>query len=146
MSMINERLAELLSEYADLFAMNGGDGIRVRSYKTAAEAIRGFSVPLSELADVREVPGVGEAIAKKSARPAERRTWLAAVVTDVGGGSVKVRTLDGRTGALAGEDVAWARAGKGIGSGDLIWVDPAQGDGFRLKQIPIVNGALVAPR
>src|SRR6185312_1146482 len=43
------------------------------------------------------------------------------------------------------EDVAWARAGKGIGSGDLVWVDPnANGSGFRLKQVPIVNGALVA--
>jgi penicillin-binding protein 1A len=86
-----------------------------------------------------------EEVAKKSARPAERRTWRAAVVTDVGGGAVRIRTLEGQTGALAGEDVAWARAGKGIGSGDLIWVDPApSGPGFRLKQIPIVNGALVA--
>ena len=86
-----------------------------------------------------------EDVAKKSARPAERRTWRAAVVTDVGGGSVKVRTVEGQTGVLAGEDVAWARAGKGIGSGDLIWVTPADsGPAFRLKQIPIVNGALVA--
>jgi penicillin-binding protein 1A len=86
-----------------------------------------------------------EDIAKKSARPAERRSWLAAVVTGVGGGAVQVRTLEGQTGALAGEDVAWARAGKGIGSGDLIWVAPAEsGPDFRLKQIPQVNGALVA--
>jgi penicillin-binding protein 1A len=86
-----------------------------------------------------------EDVAKKSARPAERRTWRAAVVTSVGGGAVQVRTIEGQTGALASEDVAWARAGKGIGSGDLIWVAPADsGPAFRLKQIPAVNGALVA--
>ncbi|MDB5475297.1 MAG: penicillin-binding protein family [Phenylobacterium sp.] len=86
-----------------------------------------------------------EDVAKKSARPAERRTWRAAVVTGVGGGVAQVRTVEGQVGSLAGEDVAWARAGKGIGTGDLVWVDAvAAGPGFRLKQIPIVNGALVA--
>ena len=87
-----------------------------------------------------------EGVAKHSVRPAERRTWKAAVVTDVGGGVVRLRTIDGQVGTLAGEDVAWARAGKGIGTGDLIWVAPDEkgGAGLRLEQIPIVNGALVA--
>ena len=50
-----------------------------------------------------------------------------------------------QVGALAGPDVAWARAGKGIGSGDLIFVAPNdKGPGFLLKQVPAVNGALVA--
>jgi penicillin-binding protein 1A len=86
-----------------------------------------------------------EDVAKRSARPAERRTWIAAVITDVAGGTVRVRTIDGKAGALAPEDVSWARAGKGIGSGDLIWVAPADsGAELRLKQVPIVNGALMA--
>jgi penicillin-binding protein 1A len=86
-----------------------------------------------------------EDVAKKSARPAERRTWLQAVVTDVGGGTVRVKTIDGQTGAIQAEDVAWARHGKGIGAGDLIFVAPNdKGPGFLLKQVPAVNGALVA--
>jgi penicillin-binding protein 1A len=86
-----------------------------------------------------------EDIARKTAKPAERRTWRAAVVTDVGGGQVTVRTIDGATGLIAGEDIAWARRGKGIGTGDLVWVAPnEEGAGFRLKQIPQVNGAMVA--
>jgi penicillin-binding protein 1A len=87
-----------------------------------------------------------EAVAKKSAKPAERRTWRAAVVTDVGGGAVRVHTIEGQFGSLAGEDVSWARAGKGIGTGDLIFVAPDDNGGpaFRLKQVPQVNGALVA--
>ncbi|HEY8004215.1 MAG TPA: transglycosylase domain-containing protein, partial [Phenylobacterium sp.] len=87
-----------------------------------------------------------EDVARKAAQPAERRTWRKAVVTEVGGGTVHVRTIEGQTGTLAPADVAWARAGKGIGSGDLIFVAPdeAGGPAFKLKQVPAVNGALVA--
>jgi penicillin-binding protein 1A len=87
-----------------------------------------------------------EQVAKQKSRPAERRTWRQAVVTDVAGGTVHVRTIEGVNGTLAAEDVSWARAGKGIGTGDLIFVAPDEkgGSALRLKQIPIVNGALVA--
>jgi penicillin-binding protein 1A len=86
-----------------------------------------------------------EEVARKTARPAERRSWRQAVVTSVAGGTVQVQTVDGGAGALASEDVAWARRGKGIGVGDLVFVAPnEQGAGFRLKQVPAVNGALVA--
>jgi penicillin-binding protein 1A len=84
--------------------------------------------------------------ARKATRPTERRSWRQAVVTSVAGGSVQVETIDGQTGALAGEDVAWARRGKGIGTGDLVFVAPNDdgAPGLRLKQVPAVNGALVA--
>ncbi len=86
-----------------------------------------------------------EGAAKKQARPAERPEWRQAVVTGASGGAVVIQTVDGQTGALANEDVSWARATKGIGAGDLIFVAPSEkGPGFRLKQIPAVNGALVA--
>ncbi|HET6970705.1 MAG TPA: penicillin-binding protein 1A [Phenylobacterium sp.] len=86
-----------------------------------------------------------QAVAKKTALPSERRAWRQAVVLGVAGGAVRVRTVEGQEGALAAPDVAWARAGRGIGAGDLVFVAPNDaGPGFRLKQIPIVNGALVA--
>ena len=40
--------------------------------------------------------------------------------------------------------MAWARAGKGLAVGDLIFVEPDDHGGFRLRQMPAVNGALVA--
>ena len=84
-------------------------------------------------------------IARKQARPIEHRTWRQAVVTSVASGTVLIQTLDGETGALTSADVAWARAGRGIGAGDLVFVAPNdEGPGFRLKQVPKVNGALVA--
>jgi penicillin-binding protein 1A len=85
-----------------------------------------------------------EAVAKGKARPAERRDWRAAVITEAGS-SVRVRLADdGATGSLVAADVAWAKAGKGLAVGDLVFVEPAPGGGFNLKQVPAVNGALVA--
>ncbi len=88
-----------------------------------------------------------QSVAEKAAAPAERRRWRAAVVTRVAGGDVQVEVAEsGVQGPLAGQDVTWARAGKGLTVGDLIFVEPPSSDGgaFRLKQVPQVNGALVA--
>ncbi len=85
-----------------------------------------------------------EAVARKQPRPRERAEWRHAVVLSVAGGAVQVMTLDGDKGALVGADVSWARGGKGIGAGDLIFVAPNERGGFKLKQVPAVNGALVA--
>ena len=87
-----------------------------------------------------------EALAKKKTLPAERRTWQPAVVTESSNTNVRVQVADGgATGAVVAEDVAWARAGRGVPVvGDLIFVEPVEGGGYRLKQVPAVNGALVA--
>jgi penicillin-binding protein 1A len=85
-----------------------------------------------------------EAAAKKVAPPSERRGWRAAVVTEVGAG-VRVKVAEtGQTGGIVPADIAWAKAGKGLNVGDLIFVEPSPGGGFNLRQVPKVNGALVA--
>ena len=88
-----------------------------------------------------------EAAALKKSPPSERRQWRAAVVEQVEGG-VRVRPAkDYAPGPIAAEDVAWARNGKGgLNVGDLVFVEPDEKKpgGYRLKQVPIVNGALVA--
>ncbi|HEY5288528.1 MAG TPA: penicillin-binding protein 1A [Caulobacteraceae bacterium] len=76
--------------------------------------------------------------------PSERGAWKAAVVTHAGG-DVQVQTADANTiGSLLGADVAWEQAGKGLKVGDLIFVEPDGAGHFHLRQIPQVNGALVA--
>ena len=85
-----------------------------------------------------------QAAALKKSAPPERRAWRAAAVTAASGGSVQIVTArDGDTGSLIGADVAWANAGRGLKRGDLIFVEPRGGQ-FALKQIPAVNGAMVA--
>jgi penicillin-binding protein 1A len=77
--------------------------------------------------------------------PSERRGWRAARVLSASG-DVRVQPVDGSPeGSLEGADVAWARAGKGgLKDGDLIFVEPTGGGRYGLRQVPIVNGALVA--
>ena len=60
------------------------------------------------------------------------------------GNAVRVRTArDDRTGSLIASDAAWANANRQLRRGDLIFVEPRGGQ-FALKQVPAVNGALVA--
>ena len=76
--------------------------------------------------------------------PSERRLWRAAIVTRAGGGGASIQTADDNSvGSIVGKDVAWARAGKGLGVGDLVFVEH-EAAGWRLRQIPLVNGAIVA--
>ncbi|MDB5438346.1 MAG: pbpY [Caulobacteraceae bacterium] len=78
--------------------------------------------------------------------PSERGNWRAAEITLVNGGEVRVQTAsEGATGALIAADVAWAKAGRGLNAGDLVFVEKdAASGGWKLKQVPLVNGALVA--
>ncbi|WP_201722711.1 penicillin-binding protein 1A [Caulobacter sp. BP25] len=74
--------------------------------------------------------------------PSERTAWRRALVTSNGG---QVRLVKGEgEGQIVGEDMAWAKAGKGLKAGDLVFVEKAASGGYRLRQIPAVNGALVA--
>lgn len=84
-----------------------------------------------------------QAEALKQTRPPERRAWQAAAVESVAGNVVRVRTArDDRTGTLVSADAAWANANRPLKRGDLIFVEPTNGQ-FALKQVPAVNGALV---
>lgn len=77
--------------------------------------------------------------------PSERRAWQAAVVESVSGGAVRILLAsDGSEASLVGSDVAWANAGAGLSRGDLIFVEPTDSGAYGLRQVPEVNGALVA--
>jgi len=90
------------------------------------------------------VPGWQQATLAKTP-PSERKNWRAAVVTRSGGGAVSVQVAaDNSVGELLGGDVAWANARKPLSVGDLVFVEPAEGGGLHLRQVPAVNGAIVA--
>ncbi len=83
-------------------------------------------------------------VALAETRPPERRAWQAAAVDSVSGNNVRIITArDGDTGSLLAADAAWANANRPLKRGDLIFVEPTGGQ-FALKQVPRVNGALVA--
>jgi hypothetical protein len=91
-----------------------------------------------------EIKAGWEDEARSQSPPSERRDWRAAVVDEVSGSAVTVRFADGGGGPLEGADVAWARAGAGLKHGDLIFVEPTSGGRYGLRQVPDVNGAIVA--
>ncbi|HEY2660962.1 MAG TPA: penicillin-binding protein 1A [Caulobacteraceae bacterium] len=84
--------------------------------------------------------------AQASTPPSERRDWRAARVESAAGGIVRVVQADGGgRGVLESADVVWAQAGKkALSRGDLIFVEPASPGVYNLRQVPLVNGALVA--
>jgi DNA polymerase (family 10) len=66
---MNEEIAALLREYAELTVITGGDVFRVRNYEKAARSIRGWpeDVGQLDLRALRAIPGVGASIAAKIA-------------------------------------------------------------------------------
>lgn len=86
--------------------------------------------------------------ALKGVRPPERRAWEAAAIESVSGNTVRIRTArDDRSGSLIVADAAWANANRQLRRGDLIFVEARNASGggqYALKQVPRVNGALVA--
>jgi penicillin-binding protein 1A len=98
-----------------------------------------------------------ERAALQHSPPSERRKWQVAVVEEASGGLVKVKlAADDSEGYIAPADVAWAKAGKGgLAVGDLVFVEPVKSSddpaqppgasgGVGLRQVPAVNGAMVA--
>ncbi len=86
-----------------------------------------------------------EAEAAGKATPAERRAWRTAAIDRISGNLVHVVLPSGGAGDLDAKDVAWAKAGKGLAVGDLVFVEPTEGGhGYNLRQVPAVNGAIVA--
>ena len=66
MASINEDVAALLREYAELLGLTGGDLFRVRSYEKAAKAVGGYPDDLGALPEsaLTKVPGVGKVLEK----------------------------------------------------------------------------------
>jgi DNA polymerase (family 10) len=66
---MNEEVAALLREYAELTQITGGDVFRARNYEKAARSVRGWASDISQLdvKELRAIPGVGASIAAKIA-------------------------------------------------------------------------------
>ena len=65
--LTNDEVAALLTEYADLTSITGGDRFRIRVYERAARSVAGYPVDLATLdgKGLREIPNVGASLAGK---------------------------------------------------------------------------------
>jgi histidinol phosphatase-like PHP family hydrolase len=83
MASINEEVAALLREYAELLGLTGGDPFRARNYEKAAKSVGGYPDDIGAIADaaLTRIPGVGSSIAAKIAE--YRRTGTIKAVDDL---------------------------------------------------------------
>ena len=67
MASMNEAVAGLLREYAELLAITGGDPFRARNYEKAAKAVAGHPADVTTMPEsaLTSIPGVGKSIAAK---------------------------------------------------------------------------------
>ncbi|HTU74640.1 MAG TPA: DNA polymerase/3'-5' exonuclease PolX [Trebonia sp.] len=79
MARINDVVAGLLREYAELLAITGGDQFRARNYEKAAKSVGGFARDIDGMAqaDLVKIPGVGKSIAAKIAEYGQTGTIAA---------------------------------------------------------------------
>ncbi len=69
MARLNDKVRDLLQEYADLISITGGDAFRARAYEKSARAVGGHPEDIDGL-DVKalqQIPGVGRSTAEKIA-------------------------------------------------------------------------------
>ncbi len=81
MARPNEQVADLLQEYAELLAINGGEQFKARVYEKAARSVAGNPQDVSRLdvAALRRIPNVGASIADKIVEHVRRGDGFAAL-------------------------------------------------------------------
>ncbi|MFB7378303.1 DNA polymerase/3'-5' exonuclease PolX [Kitasatospora purpeofusca] len=69
MARLNDKVRELLQEYADLISITGGDAFRARAYEKAARAVGGHPADIDglDVKGLQQIPGVGRSTAEKIA-------------------------------------------------------------------------------
>ncbi|MFB6888642.1 DNA polymerase/3'-5' exonuclease PolX [Kitasatospora sp. NPDC056327] len=69
MARLNDKVRELLQEYAELISITGGDAFRARAYEKAARAVGGHPEALDglDVKGLQQIPGVGRSTAEKIA-------------------------------------------------------------------------------
>ncbi|NJO54734.1 MAG: hypothetical protein HC829_07745 [Bacteroidales bacterium] len=106
-----------------------------------------------------ELKSVEKTLADNKRLPTDLAPWKPALVLEAGPKTAKIGFADGTEGAIAFDDMKWARKYNSVDSigpelktvsevvkrGDVVYVDALDKEGaFALRQPPAVNGALVA--
>lgn len=87
---------------------------------------------------------------QQAPEPPQLSGWARGMVTRFGNGAATVTDEHGRVGRIVSDDAQWAAQGavrhrdRALRRGAIVYVARAQGGGFNLKQVPQIQGALVA--
>jgi penicillin-binding protein 1A len=87
---------------------------------------------------------------REAPNPPSLSNWIRAMVTGTSNGAITVRDENGATGRLTNDDAQWAAQGarrerdRALTRGAIVYVVRGQSGRYTLKQVPEVQGALVA--
>ncbi len=164
---VEELRRQIVSLYGDKALYDGGLSIRstlnTRLQLSAAGSLRealdlydrrhGWRGPVGKM----DIDGDAATVLKRFERidePPGASGWFKAVVIDASAKGVRVSALNPDKklvkGALASADVAWAAAGaradkkRVLKPCSVVYVQPLKGGGFGLRQVPAVEGAIIA--
>src|SRR5262249_42488426 len=122
----------------------------------AAHALRGGLEEYDRRHEWRGPIGAGDPAGDVQAQlqaanqPPQLSGWARGMVTRVANGAMTVTDEQGRVGRIVNDDAQWVaqsargHADRALRAGSIVYVVRAQGGGFNLKQVPQVQGALVA--
>ncbi len=109
--MTNEEIANRFQRLSQLMTIRGEDHFRTRSYRNAADAIRDWGAPLSQIAErdgargLQEIPGVGKAISGKIIELLGRGTFEAweRIIAETPETVLEILRVDGVNIKIAGD-------------------------------------------
>ena len=155
---VEEVRRQVESQFGEAALYDGGLSIRstldTRLQLIAARALRSGLESYDRRHAWRGPIGAGDATGdipeqlREAAAPPTLSDWRRAMVTSTSGG-VRVTDEEGEEGRLSGDDAQWAAQGarghadRALQVGSIIYVEKS-GSRYALKQVPLLQGALVA--
>ncbi|MCR6643160.1 MAG: PBP1A family penicillin-binding protein [Terricaulis sp.] len=150
---VEEVRRQVQSQYGQDAVYDGGLAIRTtidtRLQLAAARALRrgledydrryAYRGPLTR----GEADGDVAAQLRAAAAPPAMSHWRRAMVTAASGANITVTDDQGETGRIVAEDVTWARASN-LPRGAIIYAERGQNGRYAVRQVPEIQGALVA--
>lgn len=157
---VEEVRRQVQAQYGESALYDGGLSIRstidTRLQLAAARALRAGLEAYDRRHDWRGPLASGDAAGDVPAqlRAAQRApalsNWLRAMVTATGGGAITVTDENGASGRLGNDDAQWAaqgarrQAARALRAGSIVYVTRGSNGRYTLRQVPEVQGALVA--
>jgi penicillin-binding protein 1A len=157
---VEEVRRQVQEQYGERALYDGGLSIRSTintDYQlAAARALRAGLEEYDRRHEWRGPIAVGDAAGDVQAQlqeapaPPQLSGWARGMVTRFGNGAATVTDEHGRVGRIVSDDAQWAAQGavrhrdRALRRGAIVYVARAQGGGFNLKQVPQIQGALVA--
>lgn len=150
---VEEVRRQVQSQYGQDAVYDGGLAIRTtidtRLQLAAARALRrgledydrrhAYRGPLTR----GDADGDVAAQLRAAAAPPAMSHWRRAMVTAASGANITVTDDQGQSGRLLAEDVTWARANN-LPRGAIIYAERGQNGRYAVRQVPEIQGALVA--